>query len=381
MDHLSEILKIIDGALRHNVRMSFDYAGLLAQKLEDGGHRDQARRIRERLSRAPLQSLSPQSSSLPVDQDSRLSTVDEYHPRKGDVEVVFSDGIAQRLGEFIGTINHFDELAAVGIATPPRLLIYGPPGCGKTLTAQWIASELGLPLLTARCDTLVSSLLGQTARNLRRVFEHVESRPCVLFLDEFDALAKSRADEREIGELQRVVIALLQNIDALPSSTILIAATNHEDLLDHAVWRRFAFKIAMPLPSEVLRKQLWKKRLGTYADENLNFQRLSEISDGFSGAAIEQCSQDALRSTVLARKSKVPETEVLRRVGLTIAMTKKIPLPQIEDEVRWLRDWLPKVFSQRTLAELYQVSLRQIRNMLRGNDNGSVEQSNLEGGI
>src|SRR5438477_8302827 len=123
---------------------------------------------------------------------------------------------------------------------PSRMLIHGPPGTGKTQTARWITGQLSLPLLTVRCDTLVSSLLGQTSKNLRRVFEHAVQRPCVLFLDEFDALASARGNERDVGELQRVVISLLQNVDALPDNTILIAATNHEQLLDPAVWRRFA---------------------------------------------------------------------------------------------------------------------------------------------
>src|SRR4029077_10470965 len=108
----------------------------------------------------------------------------------------------------------------------PSLLIYGPPGCGKTQLARHVAEELHLPLLTARVDTIVSSYLGNTSKNIRSLFEHAMARPCVLFLDEFDAIAKLRDDQHELGELKRVVISLLQNIDALDSSITLIPATD-----------------------------------------------------------------------------------------------------------------------------------------------------------
>lgn len=367
MDHLTEVLKILDGALRHNLKMSFDYAGLLAQKLEEDGLRDQARRIRERLARTPQQMLSPQGlNALPVDNESRLPTVDEFRPRFEDVEIVMPDGIFKRMNEFIESIHHFEKLDAAGVALSARLLLYGPPGCGKTLAAQWVAAKLELPLLTARCDTLVSSLLGQTARNLRRVFEHVQSQPCVLFLDEFDALAKARADEREVGELQRVVIALLQNIDALPLTTILVAATNHERLLDPAVWRRFSFHVPMPLPDTELRLSLWHRRLDPYAPKNLDWDLLAQLSDGLSGAAIEQVAQDALRGLIISGQRELNEVELLRRLGLTLAMNKGETLPQVADEVRWLSVWQPKFFSERALAALYDTTTRQIRNMKGG---------------
>lgn len=364
MEHLTEVLNILDGALRHNLRMSFDYAGLLASKLDEEGLRDQARRIRERLARTPQQMLTPQSvNALPVDQESRLATLDEFRPTLDDTQIILPDAISRRIDEFIESVRHYEKLASAGVALPSRLLLYGPPGCGKTLAAQWIAAKLDLPLLTARCDTLVSSLLGQTARNLRRVFDHVQTQPCVLFLDEFDALAKARADEREVGELQRVVIALLQNIDALPPSVVVLAATNHEGLLDPAVWRRFSFRVAMPLPDAALRATLWRNRLETYAGNDFDWERLAIISEGLSGAAIEQVAQDALRNTILSASTTVDEFDLIRRLGLTVAMSQNISLPLLADEVRWLAQWQPKVFSERALAALYRTTTRQIRNM------------------
>lgn len=386
MNHLSEVLKILEGAIQHNLRKASDYAGLLADKLENEGERQQASLIREKLARIPQQSFSPQSlqNALPVDAESRMNTVDEDRPRLGDVQLALPESVRSRIAELIATIRAADRLAAAGVLVPPRLLLYGPPGSGKTQLARQIAAELGLPLITTRCDTLVSSLLGQTSRNLRRIFDHAEGRPCVLFLDEFDALAKSRTDEREVGELQRVVIALLQNIDALSPNTILVAATNHDELLDRAVWRRFAWRIALTNPDASLRRQMWQQRLGKFLSSDSNFGTLTALSDGLSGAAIEQVAQDAIRHTVINHSEQVNTLEVLKRLGWMTAASKGIRLDTRDDEIRYLRQWAPKDYTVRTLADYYGVSTRQIIKITKGvigaDDQSSDNKDRASGG-
>jgi SpoVK/Ycf46/Vps4 family AAA+-type ATPase len=372
LDHLSEILKILDGALRANASMAANYAGLLADKLEGAGERQQAKQIRERLARAPAAVASVQDASrgislnaLPVDGESRLHTVDVSTPLKDQVELVLPDGIEARIGEFLDSVRHHDELARAGAALPTRLLLHGPPGTGKTQLARWVAAQLALPMLTVRCDTLVSSLLGQTSRNLRRVFEFAEQFPCVLFLDEFDALASARGNERDVGELQRIVIALLQNIDAMPESTVLLAATNHDQLLDPAVWRRFSFRIPMPLPDPDVREALWSHFLGAYAPTDFDLTRLVANSEGVTGASIEQVCLDAKRNAVLSGRSQADEDELFRRLGLSLALVRNVPLSTREAEMKWLRSWDKKIFTLRTLAKLYQVSLRNVTNITR----------------
>lgn len=378
--HLSEVLKIIDGALKSNATMSTNYAGLLADKLEQDGEREIAGRIRERLARAPTavahtQDASRAFATLPVDQESRLDTVDVSAPVKDSVTLHLPGGTANRITEFLQTVRHYDRLRAAAAAAPLRLLLYGLPGTGKTQTARWIAAELELPLLTVRCDTLVSSLLGQTSRNLRRVFDYVEQRPCVLFLDEFDALASARGNERDIGELQRVVIALLQNIDALSENTIVIAASNHERLLDPAVWRRFPFQLPLPLPDDELREAMWKAMLGVFMPDGLDLETLVTKSEGASGALIELVTMDAKRHAILSGKTVVDAVELFRRLALAMALARGESLASLGDEICLLREWEAKIFSIRELARLYSVSTRQINHFLQRKHGNSGKPS------
>ncbi len=368
--------------------MAANYAGLLADKLEADGSRREARLIRERLARVPAAQTSLQSGEqghpsqgpLPVDADSRLSTVDLTRPELEANQLILPSAIAARLEGFLQGIRSHAQLLAANLSMPPRMILDGPPGTGKTQTARWIASSLSLPLLTVRCDTLVSSLLGQTSKNLRRVFEYAQEFPCVLFLDEFDALATARGNERDVGELQRVVISLLQNIDALPEDTILIAATNHAHLLDAAIWRRFGARIAMPLPDLEVRKKLWANYLDGYIPDRIDLTEVAKRSEGMSGAAIEQVCLDAKRTAVLQGSAEVDEKELYRRLGLTVAMERGDALGHTEDEIRWLRNWYPSFFSLRTLAALYDTSQRQITNAINGGDNGNKGETGSQSG-
>jgi len=388
LEHLSEILKILDGALKANASMASNYAGLLAEKLEQAGDGKQARMIRERLARAPVALANAQDASsgvsfgnLPVDGESHLHTVDVSHPMEDETPLLLPSAIASRISEFIANVQRYDELARVNAAMPSRLLAYGLPGTGKTKLARYIAAKLRLPLLTVRCDTLVSSLLGQTSRNLRRVFEFAQQRPCVLLLDEFDALASARGNDRDVGELQRVVIALLQNIDAIAESTVVIAATNHDRLLDPAVWRRFGFRVPMPIPDTALRRQLWIQFLLPYTTESIDVDHLASISAGITGANIEQVCLDTKRATVLAGAKEISELELVRRLGLNLAITSGILLSTVEAEIYWLREWSPKHFSLRALAKLYGLSTRYIGKVIKeGTDHDTQERPRISPG-
>ena len=357
--------------IKGNITQVSTYASLLADKLEKEGLERQAKNIRSKInsSLSSIQSFNTASLNggninnfLPVDGDSRLTLGDETRPQLIDNNVLFNIYVQNQIDEFLTFINKSNLLENEGVGIAPSMLIYGPPGCGKTILANYIAAKLELPLITARCDTLISSYLGSTSKNLRSLFDHVASRPCVFFLDEFDALAKARDDQHELGELKRVVVSLLQNIDALPTSTILLAATNHHELLDPAVWRRFAYRVQIPLPDKSLRELLIKQFLGKYAPKNI--KSVIEASYGMSGAVIKQACQSAIRSAILANKDIVEIDELVFKLihnQYDEIISKDTPL---DEKIRKLRELNPKLFTGAKLASLFNISSGKVSNII-----------------
>lgn len=179
------------------------------------------------------------------------------------IEPVWAPAVAAELRSIIQERRSTPELAKAGLRPTHTVIFTGVPGVGKTLAARWIARELMLPLAVLNLGAVMSSFLGRTGANLRQVISYASQQPCVLLLDELDAIAKRRDDNSDIGELKRLVTVLLQELDAWPSDALLIAATNHEQLIDPAVWRRFERRIVFPLPRADDQAELLSRLLGS----------------------------------------------------------------------------------------------------------------------
>src|SRR6185503_3282947 len=173
-----------------------------------------------------------------------------------------------------------ERLRSMGISPTHSCLIFGAPGTGKTLMSMHLAAKLGLPVVLARLDGLMSSFLGTTARNIGTLFEFANRYRCILLLDEFDALAKLRDDPQEVGEIKRVVNTLLQNVDKRTAIGFSIAITNHETLLDPAVWRRFEVRIRVPVPAEQEREKILQQYLQPLPTNPAEIRFLSWVTDG-----------------------------------------------------------------------------------------------------
>lgn len=221
-------------------------------------------------------------------------------------DAILSDETRSAMEEVLQEHHHQERLACYGLRPADRLLFYGPPGCGKTLTAEVIASELGLPLAIVRVDAVVSSYLGETAANLRKVFDFAAATASVVLFDEFDALAKERADEAEHGELRRVINAVLQIMDAYAGRSVLIAATNHESILDFAVWRRFEEVLVFEPPNlEQLHRLLALKLRGVRREFEVEDGAVTALFKGMMHTDVERVLRRAIKDLV-ARRIGIP---------------------------------------------------------------------------
>lgn len=223
--------------------------------------------------------------------DASIGLLHETQPERRIMDLVLPSPTRLICNDLVEEHHRRDLLRSHAVEPRHRILLIGPPGGGKTSLAEAIATELMLPLLTVRYEGLIGSFLGETASRMDTLFSAVRIRPCVLFFDEFDAVAKERGDTHETGEIKRVVSSLLLQVDRLPSHVIVIAATNHPELLDRAVWRRMQIRLHLPSPTRSGKIEwlgAWSARsnidfglaLGTIADhlKNVSYAELEEFA-------------------------------------------------------------------------------------------------------
>ncbi|WP_168195271.1 ATP-binding protein [Cryobacterium sp. LW097] len=318
----------------------------LAERLTQSGHSREAKSLQNLLSRsekrqavepldfvrasvseASIQKLGTRTP-LPVDRDTGAPLCEVVFPAKQMRGPVLSDTAATAYQSLLNEWRHQERLYAAGLPISRSLLLYGPPGTGKTSLAMMIASQLGRPAVIARLDGLISSLLGTTARNLGALFDFCNTYDTVLILDEFDAVAKIRDDSNEVGEIKRVVNALLQNLDKRTPVGLTIAITNHEQLLDSAIWRRFEHQIFLGLPSLADRTLIAESQLAHLPDARPLAKAIGWATDGRSGADVKTLSLSSIKTWVLTDRSEVSQMEALRRALIATGLRLDDPLQE-----------------------------------------------------
>jgi AAA+ superfamily predicted ATPase len=242
--------------------------------------------------------------------------VHEVHPRRELEELILPEHVEAASRELIEEQQRVDVLRSHGLEPRHRVLLAGPPGNGKTTLAEAIASALCVPLIVVRYEGLIASYLGETAVRIARLFEFARTRRCVLFFDEFDAIGKERGDTHETGEIKRAVSSLLLQVDALPSHVVVVTATNHAELLDRAVWRRFQLRLHLPPPSRA-QAQRWFEGFEQRAGFSLGYspRTLADRLGGLSYAELEDFATDVHRRYVLALPSANPRAIVKARLA------------------------------------------------------------------
>lgn len=271
----------------------------------------------ERLLYGDQASLSPnarklhKASEMPSSKDNGLALLEERPVMREEKDIVLSNATHSLFTEILNEHNRADVLRSYGLQPAQKLLFCGPPGCGKTLAAEVIAHSLSLPLVLVRLDSVISSFLGETAANLRKVFDYIVQYPVVALFDEFDALAKDRGDTADHGELKRSVNAVLQMLDGYRGSSILIATTNYESLLDHAVWRRFDEVMRFEMPNlEQIKNLLALKLSGIRRNFDTDDEQIASAFNGLSHADIERVLRRAVKEMILSGREFLEKSHI-----------------------------------------------------------------------
>lgn len=327
-DHIKALLRAHTDRDDTGFRVAADQ---LAEDEERKGHRLLARELRRMIDgdspiiTMPRPRLAPE---VPVDAERGFPLATVQHPEEGLDSVILPDATRETLRLLVEDVRAREQWASWGLPPKRKVLFFGPPGCGKTVTAHALAGELNLPLLYVRFDALISSYLGETAANMRRLFDFAQSRPWVVLFDEFDAVGKSRDDPSEHGELKRVISSLLQMMDGMSGASLLIAATNHEHMLDNALWRRFDEILRFDPPAQHQRLSQLQKFLHGFKTRQPDLRRLAGDTEGLTGSDLERVAIDAAKHAVLSGRRDVDLDDLmaaLRRQRQRMVMAAGTP--------------------------------------------------------
>jgi SpoVK/Ycf46/Vps4 family AAA+-type ATPase len=287
--------------------------GRLAEEIKDLIDAAKGQRAgRELLGRDPTHISRPRGELA--------NLVSVTYPRDTLARMVTSEAVRERLLRIIREQRHFQRLREHGLSPRRRLLLTGPPGTGKTLTASVLAGELGLPLFLVRLEVLISKFLGETAAKLRLIFDAVRDTRGVYLFDEFDAIASQRGMSNEVGEIRRVLNSFLQFIEHNDSHSLIVAATNHPELLDHAVYRRFDDVIEYDLPSPAQVADTLRGRMREFAGPDVDWAVLGVAANGLSYAEITRAADEAMKDAIIGDRTSVSQADLKAALTERLAM-------------------------------------------------------------
>ncbi len=357
------IAKLVRACLDNDIRTTRSLATRIVRQLR-ATHPDIANEIAQALDYHGIGISTRRAVGIdaaPFDDESKLSLAVVEEP-VDCLSPILCERNLQTVTEFINERQNSTKLLANGLTPPSSILLVGPPGVGKTHLARYLSGVFNLRLVTLDLAASISSFLGKTGQNIKMIFEYARNEPSLLFLDEFDAIAKRRDDFSDLGELKRIVNVLLKEMEDWPPNSVLIAATNHPDLLDKAIWRRFDRVMNLELPGRNEREQILENQFHNYpGSESITpySHLISELTEGYSGSELCKFTERVKRKIVLSGQ------EPLKLVFEELAAGSKIAGPEFNKLFCKAAKRTTKM-SLTDLAELLGKSRSAIQYYLRG---------------
>jgi SpoVK/Ycf46/Vps4 family AAA+-type ATPase len=283
------------------------------------GHGRVAKELEQILTAKQAPKSAPPNGTLqrlPTSRRESAPLMQEIPVDKLRHHMVLPDSVERRFHRIEKEFAARTRLAKHGLKPRHRILLYGPPGCGKSLGAERLAWNTGLPLRKVRFDTLLSSYFGETMTNLRKVFDAAQASPCALFLDECDSLARSRTERNDVGEVTRITNALLEMLEDYKGDGLVIAATNLDSALDSALFRRFDEVMKVPLPGiDEICRLLQSTLSPMVSDRDISWREIAQAMDGMSGSEVVHIAQNAAKHSVLEGRRSVGEADIRHALG------------------------------------------------------------------
>jgi SpoVK/Ycf46/Vps4 family AAA+-type ATPase len=326
------LLRLVKSGLRGDKVTFRKVVEAVAAEERNKQHRVLADQLEELIQSAPID--RPLNNGI-LTPDAKLGSLFyEVIPNRQLSDLILPKDVVQVCQDLIQEQHRADLLRSYGLEPRNRVLLVGPPGNGKTTLAEAFAEALMVPLLVIRYDGVVGTYLGETAVRLRNLFDYAATRKCVLFFDEFETLGKERGDIHETGEIKRVVSSLLLQVDALPSHVVVIGATNHPELLDRAVWRRFQVRVNLPQPTRACLTE-WFERFQRRikAPFGVAPSTLAKKLLGYNFAEVEEFGTSIYRQFVLEQPGAVLEDIIHRTLKQWALRTTEVE-PHENEEVR-----------------------------------------------